>query len=199
MVDRRPLEKQARDRRRVNSVISWSYDAASRLTTAGSAAGIWSFSYSDNGNLTVVKEPGADPLTMSYDMENRLAVHVQPADDGAPPSVASYTYDGDGLKGRLLINGAATTLVWDRGDYLPWGGEDNWANYGNELAASILGGAQINLHLALFRKRAAPIPVILLIGVCASRFVPSCLKSRAARVPLATRSMEGMVSVVCQV
>ena len=56
---------------------------------------------------------------MSYDMENRLAVHKQMVDSDDPVlRVASYTYDGDGLKRRELVNGAATTLIWDGTDYL---------------------------------------------------------------------------------
>ncbi len=95
------------------SAITWSYDAASRLTTAASGAGPWTFSYSDNGNLTVVLEARKDPVTMAYDMENRLAVHKQmdPSQDPPELSVASYTYDGDGLKRRELVDGAATTLI----------------------------------------------------------------------------------------
>lgn len=46
-------------------------------------------------------------------MENRLAVHKQMDQSEDPPelSVASYTYDGDGLKRRELVDGAATTLI----------------------------------------------------------------------------------------
>ncbi len=53
-------------------------------------------------------------------MENRLAVHKQMDQSEDPPelSVASYSYDGDGLKRRELVNGAATTLIWDGSDYL---------------------------------------------------------------------------------
>ena len=100
------------------SAITWSYDAASRITTAASGAGPWTFSYSDNGNLSVVLEPAVEPVTMSYDMENRLAVHKQPSSEFLGTTVASYTYDGDGLKRRELVNGAATTLIWDGSDYL---------------------------------------------------------------------------------
>ncbi len=100
------------------SIITWSYDAASRLTTAASGAGQWTFSYSDNGNLSVVLEAGKTPVTMAYDMENRLAVHKQPSSEFLGTTVASYTYDGDGLKRRELVNGAATTLIWDGSDYL---------------------------------------------------------------------------------
>ena len=49
---------------------------------------------------------------MSYDKENRLSVHK----DGA--SVATYAYDGAGPKRLELVDGAATTLIWDGSDYL---------------------------------------------------------------------------------
>jgi hypothetical protein len=47
------------------------------------------------------------PITMSYDKENRLSVHQSGA------SVATYAYSGDGLKRLELVDGVATTLVWD--------------------------------------------------------------------------------------
>ena len=49
---------------------------------------------------------------MAYDKRIRLAVHQ----DGS--SVATYTYDGDGLKRMELVDGVATTLIWDGDDYL---------------------------------------------------------------------------------
>jgi hypothetical protein len=49
---------------------------------------------------------------MSYDKENRESVRQQGS------SIATYTYAGDGLKRTELVDGAATTLIWDGGDYL---------------------------------------------------------------------------------
>jgi len=44
--------------------------------------------------------------------QNRLAVHQ------SGPSVATYTYDGNGLKRLEVVDRAATTLVWDGSEYL---------------------------------------------------------------------------------
>jgi YD repeat-containing protein len=65
-----------------------------------------------NGNLTVIAEEGSDPVTMSYDRENRLVTHR----DGA--TVVSYTYGADGLKRTEVTGSGTTTLVWDGSDYL---------------------------------------------------------------------------------
>lgn len=52
-------------------------------------------------------------------MENRLEVHYEMVGKALPVlSVASYTYDGDGLKRRELVDGTPTTLIWDGSDYL---------------------------------------------------------------------------------
>ena len=74
--------------------------------------GTTTYAYDLNGSLVNVASPGSPPITMSYDKENRLAVHQSGA------SVATYTYAGDGLKRLELVDGAATTLVWDGSDYL---------------------------------------------------------------------------------
>lgn len=102
------------------SVNTWSYDIARRLTTAVSVDGPWTFTYSENGNLIVVQEAGDDPVTMTYDMENRLAMHRHMNNSQEPPveSVVSYTYDGDGRVRSESLDGVITTTVWDHGEYL---------------------------------------------------------------------------------
>ena len=68
------------------------------------------YTYDANGNLTVIVGVST-PVTMSYDMENRMKLHN---DNG---SLSTYTYDGDGMK-RFENSGTPTTLIWDGGDYL---------------------------------------------------------------------------------
>ena len=68
--------------------------------------------YDPNGNLVQVVNPDGTVITMSYDKENRESVHQ----DGS--SVATYLYDGDGLKRVEYVDGARTTLIWDGPDYL---------------------------------------------------------------------------------
>jgi YD repeat-containing protein len=75
--------------------------------------GTTTYSYDLNGNTTsVVLPPGKPPVTMSYDKENRLTVHQSGS------SVATYAYDGFGLKRVEYVDGALTTLIWDGTDYL---------------------------------------------------------------------------------
>jgi hypothetical protein len=82
------------------------------VTTVENTVGTTTFGYDLNGSLTNAASPGSPPITMSYDKENRLAVHQSGA------STATSTYSGDGLKRLELVNGVATTLVWDGSDYL---------------------------------------------------------------------------------
>ena len=87
-------------------------DAFGQLTTSTDGTNPTTYTYDDNGNLTVVATKGSNSVTMSYDNENRLAVHK----DGA--TVVSYTYGADGLKRTEVTGGGTTTLVWDGSDYL---------------------------------------------------------------------------------
>ena len=91
-----------------------SYNAAQQLvTTVENTVGTTTNSYDLNGNTTsVVLPPGSAPVTMSYDKENRLTVHRSGS------SVATYAYDGIGLKRVEYVDGVRTTLVWDGTDYL---------------------------------------------------------------------------------
>ena len=88
-------------------------DAAQRpVTSVEAGVGTTTFTYDPNGNLTNVVSPDGSLITMSYDKENRLKVHQSGA------SVATYGYDGGGLKRLELVDGVATTLLWDSIDYL---------------------------------------------------------------------------------
>lgn len=89
------------------------FNAAQRLvTTVENTVGTTTYLYDGNGNLVNVASPGSPPITMSYDKENRLAVHQSGA------SVATYAYSADGLKRMELVDGAATTILWDGTEYL---------------------------------------------------------------------------------
>jgi YD repeat-containing protein len=89
------------------------YNPAQELvTTVENTVGTTTFAYDLNGNLTNVANPDGSLITMLYDKENRLKVH----ESGS--SVATYTYRGDGLKRLELVDGTATTLIWDGADYL---------------------------------------------------------------------------------
>lgn len=99
-------------------VSTWAYDAGNRMVTMLAGAGTTTYTYEANGNLTSVKEPTNWAVTtMSYDKENRLSKH-QYSDSVPTSSVATYTYDGDGLKRLELVDAAYTTLIWDGPDYL---------------------------------------------------------------------------------
>jgi len=95
------------------TMASFSYDLASRLTTSIEGTALSTYTYEPNGNLSGVQSPSGR-VTMSYDKENRLVRHEQPT----AFHVATYTYDGDGLKRREIVGDETTILVWDGTDYL---------------------------------------------------------------------------------
>jgi YD repeat-containing protein len=88
-------------------------DAAGRIVTGVDATGTSAYIYDPNGSLTdVVAPPGAAPVTMVYDKENRLTLHEQGS------TLTTFTYSGDGLKRSETDATGTTTLVWDGDDYL---------------------------------------------------------------------------------
>lgn len=82
------------------------------------------YSYDANGNLTLVVVASAlARTTMTYDMENRLSVHKSKAVADLTTKIATYLYDGDGLKRVEAVKDSAspaatTTIVWDGDEYL---------------------------------------------------------------------------------
>ncbi len=69
------------------------------------------YSYDLNGNMTQRIE-GSDTYTFTYDTENRL---VTGAKNGV--MLASYTYDGDGKRVKVVEGGLTTYYI---GDYYEW-------------------------------------------------------------------------------
>jgi hypothetical protein len=55
---------------------------------------------------------GANPVTMTYDKENKMKTWRQGT------TVLTYTYAADGLKRSEITGTGTTTLVWDGTDYL---------------------------------------------------------------------------------
>ena len=49
---------------------------------------------------------------MAYDFENRLVFHEE------GDQLTTFVYSGDGLKVKEVLNGQATTVVWDGQQYL---------------------------------------------------------------------------------
>jgi YD repeat-containing protein len=92
--------------------VTFNYNAFGQLTTSTDGSLVTTYTYDNDGNMTVTALQAANPVTMSYDKENRMTRHQ----DGA--TVVSYTYAADGLKRSEVTSGGTTTLVWDGADYL---------------------------------------------------------------------------------
>jgi hypothetical protein len=80
-----------------------------QLAVADSA--LTTFGYDANGNLLLASQPSGI-VTMTYDVENRLVLYQYGR------TAATYTYSGDGQKRMEMVDGVATTIVWDAQDYL---------------------------------------------------------------------------------
>ncbi|RYG34644.1 hypothetical protein EON81_15025 [bacterium] len=94
------------------TITTWSYDLANRLTTSLDGAGLTTFTFDANGNLSAVQPSSGGRTTMTYNKENRLSSHL------AGGTLRSNVYDVDGLKRLEISPGGTTTLVWDGVSYL---------------------------------------------------------------------------------
>ena len=94
------------------SVMWMAHNNAAQIVTSTFAGVTTSYTYDLDGNLVGEVEAPNTRITMGYDKENRL----QRYEDGE--KIATYLYDGDGLKRVELVNGVRTTIVWDGTDYL---------------------------------------------------------------------------------
>lgn len=84
--------------------VSYEYDAANRLTSAGGMA----YTYDANGNLL---HDSANEYT--YDAANRLSVVSLPSQGGGQSAVTSYKYSGLGDRLQETVNGVTTTFTMD--------------------------------------------------------------------------------------
>jgi YD repeat-containing protein len=95
-------------------IMSFTYDAANRITSMIQGSATTNYTYNNVGNLTLEAQ-GAALTGYVYDGENRLLQLTNP--DG---TVITNTYAGDGLRRTTQQPGATvSTIVWDGQDY--WG------------------------------------------------------------------------------
>lgn len=92
------------------------YDAAQRILTAMDGPTPVTYTFDNNGNMTLENRNGAQTQSV-YDRSNRLKAAVTNLGD----SRTTMLYDGDGLRRvkQLTNHGlVVTTYVWDGSDYL---------------------------------------------------------------------------------
>ncbi|MCA9923643.1 MAG: VCBS repeat-containing protein [Anaerolineales bacterium] len=77
--------------------VSRSFNAANQLSSSNDGNGSTSYTYDDNGNLTVVDEPLSTDAGTRYTYNQRnLLVRVASDVSLSPETINHYTYDGDG-------------------------------------------------------------------------------------------------------
>jgi RHS repeat-associated protein len=85
--------------------------AAVEITPATSSSGTRiDYGYDPQGNRTSITPANGPSTSLTYDQANRLAGYG---------SVATYSYNGDGLRMSKTINGASTTFTWDTNGAIP--------------------------------------------------------------------------------
>lgn len=88
--------------------VSYAYDGANRLTTAGNKT----YSFNNRGVLQSITAPGGNS-TFTFDVLDRLVSLT------APGTTASFVYDGQGNRLSQTVNGTATRFVVDTNKGLP--------------------------------------------------------------------------------
>ena len=79
-----------------------------------SPAGATTYRYDTRGNRTRATPATGTSTTLSYDQANRLVAYT------GPTSMATYSYDGDGLRMSKVVGGTATNrFAWDESGSLP--------------------------------------------------------------------------------
>jgi RHS repeat-associated protein len=92
---------------------TFSYDSASQLTSSTTTAGTTTYSYDSQGNRTGAIQPSSQPVASGYDQANRLTSFSQGT------TIASYAYNGDGLRMSKTVDAAAEPFAWDVAEGLP--------------------------------------------------------------------------------
>jgi RHS repeat-associated protein len=82
--------------------LCWSGSASGSCPTAPSGA--TTYTYDARGNRTRVSPPVAPATNLSYDRANRLTAYG---------SLATYAYNGDGLRMSKTLSGTTSQFVWD--------------------------------------------------------------------------------------
>jgi YD repeat-containing protein len=129
-------------------------DAASRITSVQSFAGnVVTYVWDANGNTLALQDAVNGYYTMTYDFENRLKTHKRP-----DALVATYLYDGDGLKRVEFEYGGLTTIIWDGADYVQMQFSNSAYEYSATVPTSMTHGHQymVTLTFANWPALSAP-------------------------------------------
>ncbi len=103
--------------------LCWSASPASSGSCSTPPAGATTYSYDSRGNRTAVTPSGSPATALGYDQADRLVRYA------TGKSVATYAYNGDGLRMSKTVGKATTTFAWDVGEELPLLLQDGKASY----------------------------------------------------------------------
>jgi RHS repeat-associated protein len=126
----------------ISGAITYSYDAADRLLHAGSDTFGW-----DANGRQITRTYGAATASYTFDPLDRLTQVITGA------NTISFNYNGDGVRVRKTVNGAATNYVQDIAAPLPVvlieriAGQDTLYLYGLDLLEQVTpGGSRSYYH-----------------------------------------------------
>lgn len=88
----------------------WELSAVEITSAARANAGQLRYGYDKDGNQTSIGPVGGTATTLTYDQANRLVTYG---------NLATYSYDGDGLRMSQTSADGTTTFAWDQEGALP--------------------------------------------------------------------------------
>jgi RHS repeat-associated protein len=132
----------------------FTYDAAGNRKSLTDGAGTTNYAYDESDRLTELTPPSGSPITFTWDDNGNMlsrsdgteytwdaANRLTKVEKGA--DVIEFAYDGDGRRTSKIVNGVATTYLWDTVSPLPVilnqsiGDEFTSYEYGGDLLAMI--------------------------------------------------------------
>lgn len=99
----------------VSNELCWTVQGASSNSCASPPPGAQTYVYDANGRRASVQPPSGLAMCFSYDSNSELTL-VQTGTGtscSSPSTVASYTYNGDGLRATKAVGSTTTAYVWD--------------------------------------------------------------------------------------
>ncbi len=93
--------------------LCWTAPTTSSDECAAPPTGATQYAYNERGDRTQETPAAGEPTTLDYDQANRLSLFTHGA------TMASYTYNGDGLRMAKTVGETTSSFVWDVSGSLP--------------------------------------------------------------------------------
>jgi RHS repeat-associated protein len=88
--------------------LCWTVPGSSSNACGAAPSGATTYAYDTRGNRTTVTAPSGSATHLGYDQGDRLTSYGQ-----GSTTIATYAYNGDGLRTSKTVSGVTSQLTWD--------------------------------------------------------------------------------------